>query len=154
MGKPENQELICFDHKEYPSFHEIEEIKSKAWDGFEKCTTREKVFRLLEGVIWAHYWRARMNLEENKKFHTKVIGAIYGKGHPTKDIELCIDRYTNNWLYSMKDQLDLNEEVLELMEQEWGYRPVKNKYLQKGHTIYHMPEIKPDSTTLTPQSLN
>lgn len=125
---------LVYYHQEYPTYDYREEVKKKYWNGFESCTDREKVFRLLRGIIWAHYWRARTALEENPQFAKKVLKSIFGKDY-CSGLQLSIDKYIVNWIHAM--QYLVPPAVSEILAEEYGYVPVANKFLDIGHTVYH-----------------
>ena len=127
-----DEDDLMFHHEDYPSYEEREEIKQRAWKGFYNGDDRQKVHCLLHGIIWAHYWRAREDLEENKKIYRKVMNEMYREY--IEGYQLDIDRYTNHWLYSMKEKV--SESVLKILKEEWHYEPQEFKYLPKGATIY------------------
>jgi len=127
----ENEELT-FVYEEYPSYAKREEIKNRAWKGFHSGDDRVKVHCLLHGIIWVHYWRAREFLEDNPKLSKKLSKEVYKDN--TFNYSLDIDKYTNHWLYSMKEKVP--DSTLDLLKKEWGYKPKESKYLPKGHTCY------------------
>ena len=57
------------------------------------------------------------------------MGSTYVSGH-----ELDIDAYTKDWLGANGDRYD--QEVLEVLEKDYGYKPRKNRYLNDGSSIY------------------
>lgn len=126
------EDNLTFEHKEYPSYQEREEIKHRARIGYSKGNDRQKVHCLLNGIIWSHYWRAREHLEANKPFQSRVLKTVFQ--YYVKGMQLDIDKYTENWLFSMKDKV--SDAVLKQLKSQYDYEPKENKYLPKGHTCY------------------
>jgi len=126
------EEPYTFGYEDYPSYQEREDIKNRAWDGFANGSLSLKMHCLIHGIIWAHYWRAREALEARPKLENKVLKTFY-KNY-SKDMSLCIDKYTENWLYSMGHIP--HKELMEKIEKTYYYKPKINKYLPLGMTMY------------------
>lgn len=113
-------------------YNEREKIKKESWDDFRNAKTPYGKASALLNVIMSHYWRQREAIESDKykKKHLKmVVPKKYSPGY-----ELDIDHYTLHWLHSMRHLVP--KEVLQVLEDQWGYKPVKSEYLPDGCTIY------------------
>ena len=113
-------------------YQEREELKKKSWEAFYKADSPHGKASAILGVIEAHYWRQREALEadKNKRKHLKM--AWPKKYHP--GYELDIDHYTLHWLHSMRHFVP--KEAQKALSEQWGYEPLKSKYLPEGCTIY------------------
>lgn len=114
------------------NYEEREKIKQEGWKIFHEGTTPNAKACGLMRVIDSHYWRQRENLEFDscRKGHTKLaVGKKYTPGYV-----LDIDHYTPHWLYSMRHMVP--KEVMEYIEENWGYVPTECEYLLEGNTIY------------------
>lgn len=114
-------------------YEEREKLKSEAWGIINDChaTTDQKAIAYSNGVITAHYWRAREALDARKDKRTflrKIIGKNYCKGY-----ELDIDTYTRHWLGANPKSVK-NGDVFRLLC-IW-FPPISNKYLKGGWTDY------------------
>lgn len=89
-------------------------------------------------IISAHYVRAWAALQNSKAaFRRKVYGKRYSPGY-----ELDIDVYTNNWLHSLRNHVALGRHSKarkDFLTYNPSYKPVRNKYLPDGMTIYQEP---------------
>jgi len=122
--------------EEYPSYKLREAFKRMGWK-FYSLFLGQKGYRqaaqmLMHYVIWSHYWRAREDLETSKKTALRTRRVV-GKNY-CKRSQLGIDQYTENWLYSMSDSID--PLVTKSFDEDYGYKPKCNKYLEKGYTCY------------------
>lgn len=120
---------------EYPSYETREKVKLEGWQKIANASSvREKAFYYLQHIIWSHYWRAREAIESASKpqfLLRKIRGRKYYLYY-----ELDIDHYTNHWLHAFKDIIPM--EVVNIIEEEWGYKPQENKYLPKGYSLYQI----------------
>ncbi len=85
-------------------------------------------------VVEMHYWRCLEALNESP---VSIRRRIYGKRY-SKYYQLCIDRYTEHWLYANGSRVS-ERDVVKYVCDEIGYKPVKSKFLPYGHTVYVLP---------------
>jgi hypothetical protein len=113
-------------------YEEREKMKQEGWEAFSKATTPHGKAAGLLRVIDSHYWRQREAFEDDrlhKKHLRMVVPRKYSPGYT-----LDIDHYTPHWMHSMRDKIP--DDVMEVLESQWGYKPEKSPYLPDGHTIY------------------
>jgi hypothetical protein len=126
------QKIIPVENINYPSYQKREEVKSQFSDEYSKAdSVSKKVWLLLFKLIWAHYWRARIGIENQKNTATllrKVMGKRYSTGYV-----LDIDDYTRHWLASNGDRYE--KEVIKAIKETW-YEAEPSKYLPKGASSY------------------
>lgn len=119
--------------EEYPTYEDREKFKKEAWEKISQASSlEEKAYYYLQGVVWAHYWRAREDIESqrnSKSLLRKIRGKKYCPGY-----QLDIDHYTKHWLHANKRII--HEEVLNVIKEKWGYEPEETKYLPEGCTSY------------------
>lgn len=119
--------------EEYPSYEVREKAKQEGWKKIaESVSPREKAFHFLYRIIWSHYWRAREDIE-NRRYHKTFLKKIRGKKYYSGYV-LDIDHYTPHWMHANRERLDQN--VLDLIKDEFHYEPEKCKFLPDGCTSY------------------
>lgn len=122
-----------FSIPDYPSYEERELLKKKFHkEYFSTDNLNKKAGLLLNGLILSHYWRARMTIEDSPRPKLK-LRKIRGKKYYANYV-LDIDHYTNHWLWA--NGLGQYKEVLEKIEEIYGYKPEENKYMPEGHSYY------------------
>jgi hypothetical protein len=118
------------------SYEEREKMKQEGWDFFTKAKTAHGKTHGLLRVVTAHYWRQREVFEEDRyaKKHLRMV--LPKKYYPGYILEN--DHYTPHWIHSMRDKIP--DDVMKVLEDQWGYKPTKSAYLPDGHTIYVFPD--------------
>lgn len=127
--------------EKYPHYELRELMKEIAWGVISECKKTKDyntaAWFLLHGIITSHYYRARESLEfMDVKDYEKWMKKIRGKKY-YKHYLLDIDHYTNHWLWANGDRDELfPKEVVEKIEENFGYKPEECKYLPKGYSEY------------------
>jgi len=117
-------------NEDYPTYEEREARKNT--DLYAMTTVHGKARYLLNGKIWAHYWRARIELEEAS--HTQsLLRKLRGRQY-YPHYQLDIDHYTNYWLAANGDREE--PEVIKYIADTFGYKAQPNKFLPKGYSIF------------------
>lgn len=123
-------------------YEEREKMKEEGWDHFNKATTPQGKASGILRVCEAHYWRQREVFEDDPKvkIHTRtVVPKKYSPGYI-----LDIDHYTPHWMFSMRDKIP--DDVMKALEDNWGYKPTKSKYLPDKHSLYVFDETDQQDT--------
>ena len=113
-------------------YEKREAMKTEGWDAFNSATTPHGKAGGILRVIDAHYWRVREQLEgisTKKRFLKMIVPQKYSPGY-----ELDIDHYTPHWLHANRKLIP--PDVMEVLETQWGYKPVASKYLPDGMSLY------------------
>lgn len=119
------------DLPDYPDYAKREQVKQAFRDRYQpEESVAERANLLVRLQIWAHYWRARQNLEEAHP--PSMIKKITGINIPGYQLE--IDLYATHWLWANGERWD--PEVIEEVKKTWHYEPVESEYLPKGASIY------------------
>ena len=117
----------------YPDYHEREDMKSECYKACLATDDPSAQARfIVNGLIEAHYWRAREALENlpKPKIHLKkIIGKKYYPG-----CVLEFDDYATHWLWANGDRQ--NPEAIKKIEEIYHYKAKQNKYLTKGYSQY------------------
>jgi hypothetical protein len=119
----------------YPSYIEREDQKDKGWKTLlsENLSLSQKAHVVLNTIIWAHYWRARIAIE-NSKDRDKYLEMIRDERFYPGYI-LDIEHYTSHWLASNGERL-LTPEIMKTISDEFYLKQEENRYLPKGMTMY------------------
>jgi hypothetical protein len=89
----------------------------------------------------AHYWRAREHLDTAPlSFLRAVLVRMVPRGY-----ELEIDTYTRHWLAAVAPSIHGAVDLIDVIGEQWGYRPERCAYLPPGRSIYVDPETLPAS---------
>ena len=119
--------------EDYPTYQQREQIKSDALSEYVKTDCVKRKAKLtIDGVIFAHYWRAREDIEKAKQTQTK-LRKIRGKKYYSGYI-LDIDHYTRHWLWANGDGQE--PDVIEAIKDIYFYEAEHNKYMPKGSSYY------------------
>lgn len=115
-------------------YHVREKIKNEGWDLYnnKRNPVQKRAHGLLDGVIRAHYWRAREALDNGSRPRTKlrrILGIRY-----TSSSELSMSDYANHWLFSNGDRYD--KYVIDYIKETHGYFEEESQYMPKGHSYY------------------
>lgn len=114
-------------------YREREELKRDCYKAMLATDDpRKRALLLVNGLITAHYWRARETIEDNPGTKTKLRRIRGGEYYPGYELE--IDHYIENWLWANGDCQ--NKEDIKEIENVFGYKAKKNKYMPAGHTYY------------------
>lgn len=119
----------------YPSYSEREEQKDKGWGLLSSIDLSylQKAHAVLHTVIWAHYWRARIDIE-NSKQRENYLEMIRGENFYPGYI-LDIEHYTSHWLASNGLRL-LCPEIVKAIKDDFYLEPKESEYLPQGMTMY------------------
>ncbi len=119
----------------YPNYEERERQKDEGWKllASEDLNFFEKAHVVLHTVIWAHYWRARIAIE-NCRDREERLKAIRGDQYYHCYI-LDIEHYSSHWLASNGKRL-LHSEIIKAISDEFYLEPDENEYLPAGMTLY------------------
>lgn len=109
-----------------------EELKAL---GRELCASSSQPLpvRALGLLAWikGHYWRAKEALEGSpKSFQRRVLGKRWAPG-----IEIEFDWYVRHWLDANGMRVR-EQDVVQCLQDEFGYTPEKSPYLPPGATYY------------------
>ena len=121
------------ENEKYPSYREMEDAKKLFYESKGVDSLEKQANLAINGLIWAHYWRAREFLEKSRATNKK-LKLIRGKKY-YKYYVLDIDHYTNHWLAANGERL-LGKELMKTIEQIYGYKPEQNKYMAEGCSSY------------------
>lgn len=113
-------------------YEEREEMKAEGWRAFGEAKTPHGKATGILRVIDAHYWRQREALEDDRLRRSHLKKVLPKKYYPGYTLD--IDHYTPHWMHSMRDKIP--EDVMKVLEDQWGYKPTPCPYLPDGHTIY------------------
>lgn len=121
--------------EKYPTYEEREDAKREGWHEIRNSdSVQKKAWYFLNRIIWAHYWRAREDVEQ-KKNKRSFLRAIRGKKYyPLYTLD--IDHYTQHWLWA--NQESVSPEVMKAIKEIYFYEPEENKFLPKGYTQYQL----------------
>lgn len=130
---------IYWPHEYGPDYHQQEEMKDISWGIIKEAIKQENwiwaAWFLLHGVIRSHYWRARGRLGRKCKGRLRKIRGSKYYPHYVLDI----DHYTLHWLWANGDRRDLfPQQVIDNLEEMFGYKAECCKYLPKGMSMYHV----------------
>lgn len=119
----------------YPSYEERERQKDEGWRllASEELSFFEKAHVVLHTIIWAHYWRARIAIE-NCKDREERLKTIRGEQYYPCYI-LDIEHYTNHWLVANGKRL-LHPEIIKAISERFYLKPETSEYLPEGMTMY------------------
>jgi hypothetical protein len=121
-------------HEEYPDHETREEVKRLGWEIIhdEKTNIYQKARAYVFYIIWSHYWRARIDIEDSKNSKS-ILRKIRGnKYHPGYVLD--IDHYTPHWLHANSN--GISYEVLKEIQKQFSYLPEENKYLPYAMSQY------------------